>query len=102
MLGALASLLLAGATMAPPADAACPSKDAIAFEMDRLGASAALAALGSPEVTVEGTKMRVVLRGRDGSAMGTREVAAPRPSPFAKPPRWMHARPSAGTARATA
>jgi hypothetical protein len=63
--------------MVPPAGSACPSGQAIAAELDRLGASAALAALGSPEVMVEGTKMRVVLRDRDGSIMGTREVAAP-------------------------
>jgi hypothetical protein len=55
----------------------CPSGDAIAAELDRLGAVAALAALGSPEVTVKDTKMHVVLRGQDGSMLGAREVAAP-------------------------
>lgn len=77
MLGVLATVLWAGTATAPPSVAACPSEGAVAAELDRLGASAALAALGSPEVTVEGTKMRVVLRGLDGSVMGAREVVAP-------------------------
>jgi hypothetical protein len=77
MLLALASLALAAAVTAMPADAGCPSQEAVEAELDRLGASAALAALGSLEVTVAGTKMRVSLLGRDGAIMGTREVAAP-------------------------
>lgn len=72
----VASLLWAG-TFASAARLACPSGDAVATELDHLGASAALAALGSPGVTVEGTKMRIVLRGWDGAIMGAREVAAP-------------------------
>jgi hypothetical protein len=75
MLKALVTLLWASAVTVPPA--ACPRADAVAVEIDRLGASAALAALGWPEVTVEGPRMHVVLRGRDGSLMGSREVAAP-------------------------
>jgi hypothetical protein len=77
MLELLASLLLAGAAALPPEGSVCPSGDAVAAELDRLGASTALAALGSPEVTVKGKTMRVVLRGRDGSIIGAREVAAP-------------------------
>jgi hypothetical protein len=77
MLGALAGLAWTLAVTAIPVDAACPSREAVAVELDHLGASAALAALGSPEVTVVGNKLRVALHGRDGSVMGTREVAAP-------------------------
>ena len=77
MLGTLATLLSAAVVTAPPATAACPRADAVAAELDRLGATASLAVLGSHEVTVEGARMRVVLRGRDGSILGSREVAAP-------------------------
>ena len=77
MLGAVASLLWAGAVTVLPVGVACPSGDAVAAELDRLGATVALATLGSPEVTVDDTKMRIVLRGRDGSVMGAREVTAP-------------------------
>ena len=77
MWGPIASLLWAGAVTVLPMGTTCPSGDAIAAELDRLGAVAALAALGSPEVTVKDTKMHVVLRGQDGSMLGAREVAAP-------------------------
>jgi len=77
MLGPCATLLLATAVAASSAGAACPTEEAVAGELDRLGAAAALAALGTPEVTIDGATMRVVLRGRDGSVMGAREVAAP-------------------------
>ena len=70
-------MLLAWAVTVSPMGTTCPSRDAVAAELDRLGAVAALANLGSPEITVKDTKMRVVLRGRDGSTLGTREVAAP-------------------------
>jgi hypothetical protein len=60
-----------------PTGTTCPSGDAIAAELDRLNAAAALAVLGSPEITIKDTKMHVVLRGRDGSMLGAREVAAP-------------------------
>jgi len=55
----------------------CPSGDAIVAELDRLGAVAALSALGSSQVTIKDTKIRVVLLGRDGSLLGDREAAAP-------------------------
>jgi hypothetical protein len=57
MLGALATLLSAVAATVLPTSAACPSADSVAAELDRLGALAALAALGTPEVTIEGAKM---------------------------------------------
>ena len=77
MLGAVASLLWAGAVTVLPVGVTCPSGDAVAAELDRLGATAALATLGSPEVTVEDTNMRIVLRGLDGTIVGTRDVVAP-------------------------
>ena len=77
MWGPIASLLSVWAVTVSPTGTTCPSRDAVAAELDRLGAVAALANLGSPEITVKDTKMRVVLRGRDGSTLGAREVAAP-------------------------
>lgn len=73
----IASLLWSGAVTVLPTGTTCPSGDAIAAELDRLNAAAALAVLGSPEITIKDTKMHVVLRGRDGSMLGAREVAAP-------------------------
>ena len=73
----IACLLWAGAVIVLPKGTTCPSGDAIAAELDRLDAAAALAALGSPEITIKDTKMHVVLRGPDGSILGAREVAAP-------------------------
>ena len=73
----IACLLWAGAVIVLPKGTTCPSGEAIAAELDRLDAAAALAALGSPEITIKDTKMRVVLRGPDGSILGTREIAAP-------------------------
>lgn len=75
MLGVLA-LVWNVAVAATPVNADCPRQEEVAAELDRLGASAALATLGSPEVTVAENKMRVALRGRDGSVIGAREVAA--------------------------
>ena len=77
MLGLLASFLLAGAAAVSSEGPGCPSGDAVAAELDRLGVTPALAALGSPEVAVEDKTMRVVLRGWDGSVVGAREVVAP-------------------------
>ena len=77
MSGLLASLLLAATAGVSPEVSDCPSRGAVASELDRLGASTAIAALGSPEVAIVGKTMRVVLRGRDGSVIGAREVTAP-------------------------
>lgn len=77
MWGPIASLLWAGAVTVLPMGTTCPSGDAIAAELDRLGSLAALASLGSPEVTVNDAKLYVVLRGQDGSMLGARDVAAP-------------------------
>jgi hypothetical protein len=77
MWGAIALLLSTWAVTVSPIGTTCPSGEAIAAELDRLGATSALAALGSPEITVKDEQMRVVLRGPDGSLLGTREVAAP-------------------------
>ncbi len=55
----------------------CPSAEALSAELDRLGTAKAVAALGTPEVSMSGTRMRVGLRGRDGSLSGVREIVAP-------------------------
>ncbi|MGB8296445.1 MAG: hypothetical protein WCG85_13540 [Polyangia bacterium] len=73
----IASLFWAAAITVLPTGTTCPSADAIAAELDRLGAAAALEALGSPEVTIKDTRMHVVLRDQDGAMLGAREVAAP-------------------------
>lgn len=77
MVGQLVTLLLvaAGALVAP--EAGCPSTDAVAAELERLGTAAAVAAVGAPEVRVHGPTMRVALHGLDGAVSGGREVAAP-------------------------
>jgi len=77
MWGAIVSLLSAWAVTVAPVGTTCPRADAVAAELERLGATLALAALGSPEITVKDAQMQVVLRGPDGSLLGTREVAAP-------------------------
>ena len=73
----LSTLIWSGAIAAPQPNSACPGEAAVAAELNRLGASAAVATLGSPEVTVDRTLMRVVLRDQNGSIVGAREVAAP-------------------------
>jgi len=57
--------------------ASCPSGEAVAAELARLGTSAAVAKVGTPEVTVDRKRMRVSLRGQDGLITGVREVTAP-------------------------
>src|SRR3954462_16045612 len=56
---------------APP----CPERHAVEQELDRLGA--ALAQKGTPDISVDDSGMRIVLRGRDGKVLGMREIAAP-------------------------
>lgn len=75
MSGAFVNCLLAVAIGGPPT--ACPAEEAVAAELERLGVSAATEVLGAPEIAIEGTKMRVVFRGRDGSMLGARDVKAP-------------------------
>jgi len=77
MWGSITFLLWAGAVAVLPMGTSCPSGDAIAAELNRLGAGAALSALGSSQVTIKDRTMHVVLLGRDGSLLGDREVAAP-------------------------
>jgi hypothetical protein len=76
MLGQLVTVLLLAAA-APAPVARCPSPDAVAAELERLGTAAAVAAVGTPEIQVDGARMRVALRGLDGNVSGVREVAAP-------------------------
>jgi opacity protein-like surface antigen len=61
------------ATTAPT----CPERHAVEQELDRLGAAPALAQKGTPDITVDDSGMRIVLRGRDGKVLGMREIAAP-------------------------
>jgi len=70
----LASLWQAAA---PVGGERCPSDAAVAAELARLGTTAAVARLGTPEVTVTSKRMQVALRGLDGEITGLREVAAP-------------------------
>jgi len=72
----LAALFLA-LPAGPVSNTGCPARDAIAAELQRLGTTAAVAAVGSPEVTVDGTRMQVALRDHAGTISGVREVAAP-------------------------
>jgi hypothetical protein len=71
------AVLLVGVTAGPAPNTGCPARDAITAELQRLGTAAAVAAVGSPEVTVQGTRMQVALRGLDGMVSGVREVTVP-------------------------
>jgi hypothetical protein len=73
---ARAILALASPAAAAPAPT-CPERHAVEQELDRLGAAPALAQKGTPDVTVDDSGMRIVLRGRDGKVLGMREIAAP-------------------------
>jgi hypothetical protein len=77
MLGRVVTLFLAAIGAVPARAADCPSQDAVAAELQRLGATAAIASVGTPEIRVDSARMRVVLRGPDGEVLGAREVAAP-------------------------
>lgn len=77
MLARALTLLSIGAAAGPVSGANCPSTDAVSAEVARLGTTDAMAAVGSAEVTVQGTRMRLTLRGLDGAVLGVREVSAP-------------------------
>jgi hypothetical protein len=63
-----------GAGPPPETDSAsCPSEAEVAAELFRLGAEQG----SHPEISFEGDRMRVVLHGRDGATVGSREVEAP-------------------------
>ena len=68
----LAALIATDVTAAPP-PAACPTQAELDAELARVGA----VGIAPPEITVGGDRMRVVLRGRDGAPVGTRDVQAP-------------------------
>jgi hypothetical protein len=70
---ALAALLAADPTASPLAPAACPTQAEVDAELARLGA----AGVTPPEIAIADGRMRVVLRSRDGTAMGSREVELP-------------------------
>jgi hypothetical protein len=70
----LAALIAADLTAAPASGAApCPTRAELDAELARVGAIG----VAPPEITVAGEQMRVVLRGRDGATVGTRDVRAP-------------------------
>jgi len=54
---------------------ACPSVGAIDAELERLGARAALAQMGTAEVHVREPVLQIVLRDQQGRSLGAREVA---------------------------
>jgi hypothetical protein len=74
VLGVFVSL---GAVLEIPERAAppqtCPSDVEVEAELARLGAGRSM----RPEIVIEGSRMRVVLRAQDGSMVGSREVEAP-------------------------
>ncbi len=65
MLFGVTAALVAGA-ISVAAPAACPGAAAIAAQLDHLGAGTALAQVGTAEVSVEGTRMRIVMSDRQG------------------------------------
>ena len=54
-------------------DSPCPDSSEVEAQLVRLGVEGG----ARPEITIVGDKMRVVLRGHDGSTFGSREVEAP-------------------------
>ena len=65
-----------GAVTVSPADG-CPSSDAIAAQLQRLGALELLSQLGATEVRVEEPSLHLLFRDQQGDALGARTVAAP-------------------------
>jgi len=61
---------------AAPAEG-CPADEAVTAHIGRLGAAQARAQAGTIDVAVDEGGMRIVLRARDGTILGMREVAAP-------------------------
>jgi hypothetical protein len=73
-LGVVAGLAAAGWAQPSVTDqVSCPSHAEVEAELIRLGAERGT----YPEIAFEGSRMRVVLRGRDGAMLGSREVEAP-------------------------
>jgi hypothetical protein len=66
----------AGAVAVLPDDG-CPSSDAIAANLQRLGALELLSQLGATEVRVKEPSLHLYFRDRQGEALGTRVVMAP-------------------------
>ena len=77
MLAPTLAVLLLGLPAGPALLTGCPAPEAVAAELQRLGTTAAVAAVGTPEVTVEGTRMQVALRDHRGALSGARVVTAP-------------------------
>ncbi len=71
---ALAALAAAASALERPGpEAPCPSQADVDAELARVGALG----IAPPEIVVAANQMRVVLRGRDGVTVGSREVEAP-------------------------
>ena len=69
--------LVSGIVSVSPSGA-CPAPDAIEAELRRIGALSAVEAVGRAEVEVHEASLHLVLRDREGLALGVREVRAPR------------------------
>jgi len=65
----------AGAVSVFP-ESGCPSSDAVARHLERLGAGGLLSELGDAEVRVEAPALRVRFRNRQGEPLGARVVTA--------------------------
>jgi len=76
VLAAATATLVASVVSVASADG-CPSDQAIAAHLDRVGAARALAQVGKAEVRVVGSTMRIVIQDAKGTALGQREVEAP-------------------------
>jgi len=73
---AFLTTLLATAISVVPASE-CPSSAAIASELERLGALAALEQVGAAEIAVEQAWLRIEIRDQRGIVLGGRRVSAP-------------------------
>ena len=76
MLLATVAAILAGAISITETNA-CPTGEAVSAELDRLGALAALQQVGTAEVAVGDSQLHIVIRDRQGIALGGRDVDAP-------------------------
>lgn len=65
--------LLVTEGLSPSGALPCPDPGDVASQLARLGVNQRT----QPEIVVTGNKMRVMLRGRDGATLGSREVEAP-------------------------
>jgi len=76
MVPALMTTLLASAISVVPATE-CPGSSAVAAELARLGALAALEQVGTAEISVAEARLHIAIRDQRGIVLGGREVSAP-------------------------